>query len=210
MTACLSYERLNDFGLVFRQLSERAGFHVIQKPRQVPGTSREDDSKTSLGTTHSYSTTPLKPSSSSVLRNEQMTGNSFGLLSRLGRFEGRAASLAKCYGSAAMTNVAPCFSFINSDFERATSACVVVLAAYWQVQATRFLSRTHTYLPGLNATAFLDMTSTAAPVRGLRPVRAVRYSAVNIPKPRSSTRSPSFIGSTISCRATPTTRSRSR
>jgi hypothetical protein len=52
------------------------------------------------------------------------------------------------------------------------------------------LSRRRICLPVLKAgTAFSD-TATRSPVFGLRPVRAPRFFTANVPKPRSSTRSP--------------------
>ena len=50
-------------------------------------------------------------------------------------------------------------------------------------------------------------TTTSEPVRGLRPMRPSRTLVVNAPKPRSSTRPPSFSALVISFRTVFTTRS---
>jgi hypothetical protein len=59
------------------------------------------------------------------------------------------------------------------------------------------LSRRRISLPVLKTgTAFSD-TATRSPVFGLRPVRAPRFFTANVPKPRSSTRSPCASASPI-------------
>src|SRR5690606_17138687 len=65
-------------------------------------------------------------------------------------------------------------------------------------------------LPVLKKGTNFSATSTAAPVRGLRPVREGRRFTENAPKPRNSTRSPRDRALAISSKIVPTMRSISR
>ena len=59
------------------------------------------------------------------------------------------------------------------------------------------LSRSRNSLPVLKNGRAFSSTGTGSPVRGLRPMRALRRFTVKVPKPRSSTRSPRTSASVI-------------
>src|SRR3954463_3517490 len=72
------------------------------------------------------------------------------------------------------------------------------------------LRRSRSSLPALRRGPALPGTATFAPVRGLRPTRSPRPRVENMPKPRSSTRSPRLSAAPIRSNTVSTIRSRSR
>jgi hypothetical protein len=87
---------------------------------------------------------------------------------------------------------------------------LVCLLARQSDGSVSLLSRARISFPVLKKGRALFATATAAPVRGLRPVRASRSLTEKAPNPRSSTRSPRRRAWTISSNITLTIFSMSR